>query len=429
MINRYRFPVKTFSICLILLSTVIQSLSWAFWRTGLGIITSTYLSWGLAIIIIVILINYWKHSQTKIQRTANKIYVLWLAISILGFIRGIFMIDNYWTAKSLIQSTFDLSLPLMALAFSSKNINSYFIKRWMIIATPLFLITMIIGGAQGASHFSYSIFLFIVFFISILPKKWAIFTGFITLYMLSFYITDRAQGLKALASIGIAIIWICRNKISTTLIQIANWGIWITTIILIVLFVTGTYNIFAESSQKDKGKYVTEVRRADGSIGIEDASADTRTAIYESVIKSAVKNDYVWFGRTPARGNDGSYFGDAIAQITGKSERLKNEVCFPNLFTWLGMVGMIAYILFYFQASRLALYKSKSRTMKILACFISFHFLLGWMEDINRWDNNNVLIWMVIGMCFSNEFRNMSDTDFKRWILSCLPKKILGLKI
>lgn len=68
-------------------------------------------------------------------------------------------------------------------------------------------------------------------------------------------------------------------------------------------------------------------------------------------------------------------------------------------------------------------------TIKILACFISFHFFLGWMEDNNRWDNNNVLIWMIMGMCYSNEFRNMTDDEFKRLIISCLPRKIFGFKL
>ena len=429
MVHIYKFPTKIFTICLILLSTVIQSLSWAFWKSGFGIITSTYLSWGLILVILVIIFRYWLNGQLMIQKTEKKLYNLWFIICFIGIIRGLLVIDNYWTAKALIQSSFELFIPLLAIAFSSKDISSFFIKKWLIIAVPLFFLTLFIGGAQGASHFSYSIFLFLAFFISILPKKWIIIIGFITIYMLSFYITDRAQGLKAFVSIVIAIIWKFRYFIRNSILSIGNWCIWIGTIILIILFVSGTYNIFSESAKNDEGKYTTEIVRSDGTISIEDASADTRTGIYENVIESAIKNDYVWFGRTPARGNDGDYFGDEIAQITGKIERLKNEVCFPNIFTWLGIIGMGVYILFYLQAFRLALYKSRSKTMKILACFISFHFFLGWIEDCNKWDNNNVFIWMIIGMCFSQEFRNMTDNDFKIWILNCLPKKIIRIKL
>lgn len=429
MTHIYKFPIKIFTVCLILLTTVIQSLGWAFWKTGLGVITSTYLSWGLILAILIILIRFWSKGLLMIQKTEKKLYSLWFIICIIGIIRGFFLIDNYWTAKALIQSSFDLFIPLLALAFASKDICSFFIKRWLVISIPLFILTLFIGGAQGASHFSFSIFLFLAFFIPILPKKWAFIIGFITIYMLSFYITDRAQGLKAFVSIVIAIIWKFRFYIRNSMLSFSNWCVWIGTIMLIYLFVTGSYNIFAESAEKEKGKHTTEIVRLDGSISIEDASADTRTGIYEDVIESAIKNDYVWFGRSPARGNDSELFGDIIAQITGKSERQKNEVCFPNIFTWLGLIGMGVYILFYFQAFRLALYKSKSKTMKILACFISFHFFLGWIEDNNRWDNNNVIIWMIIGMCFSQELRNMTDNDFKKWIIECLPRKIMNIKL
>lgn len=426
MIKKYKFPIKTFSICLIFLTTIIQSLSWAFWQSGLGIITSTYLSWGLLLAILFIIIRYWYHTPNNIPQNERKLYGIWLTISIIGIIRGILIIDNYWTAKALIQSIFDLSLPLLALIFSSKIICQSFIRRWLIISTPLFLISLIIGGAQGASHFSYSIYLFLAFFISILPKKWALLIGFIVLYMLSFYITDRAQGLKAAVSISIAILWKYRNYIHNTILRIINWSIWIATITLIILFTTGTYNIFSATSDKDKGKHITKIQKLDGSMSIEDISADTRTVIYESVIKSAIEHNYIWWGRTPARGNDSPYLRNAI---TGKYERLKNEVCFPNIFTWLGMIGMITYIIFYFQAFRLALNHSQSKTIKILACFISFHFFMGWIEDNNRWDNNNILIWMTIGICFSNEFRRMTDRSLKEWIIECLPKKIFKFKL
>jgi hypothetical protein len=429
MINRYRFPEKLFIFSLTLLTTILCSIGLAFWKTGLGILTSTYLSWILICIIVFILLKYWNNSRIKIRQTENILYKLWLTILLIGLIRGILIIDNYWTAKALIQSTFDLLIPLMAIAFASKSISGRFIRYWLKYATPLFLLSLIIGGAQGVTHFSYSIYLFLSFFISMLPRKWMIFIGLILIYMLSFYITDRAQGLKVVASIIIAIAWKYKDFIFVPFLRVINWIIWICTFSLVILFVTGTYNIFSETSEKEKGKYTTEIKKLDGSTGTEDITSDTRSTIYESVIESAIKNDYVWFGRTPARGNDGNYFGDQISEITGKSERLKNEVCFPNIFTWLGLTGMFAYIFFYFQAFKLALYNSRSKTIKILACFISFHFLLGWMEDLNRWDNNNVLIWMTIGICLSNEFRSMTDNDFKKWIIDCLPKRILGFKL
>ena len=153
MINRYRFPEKLFIFSLTLLTTILCSIGLAFWKTGLGILTSTYLSWILICIIVFILLKYWSNSRIKIRQTEIILYKLWFTILLIGLIRGILIIDNYWTAKALIQSTFDLLIPLMAIVFASKSMSGRFIRYWLKYATPLFLLSLIIGGAQGVTHF------------------------------------------------------------------------------------------------------------------------------------------------------------------------------------------------------------------------------------------------------------------------------------
>lgn len=157
----------------------------------------------------------------------------------------------------------------------------------------------------------------------------------------------------------------------------------------------------------------------------EDLSADTRTFIYEEVISSAIRHNYIWFGRTPARGNDSMSFGSYSAENlkTGKYERHSNEVCHPNIFTWLGLVGVILYSLIYLKSSYLAVYKSNNIYIKILGVFIAFRWAYGWVEDFNRFDIMNISLWMMIAMGFSEQFRDMTDRDFKIWIRSIFWKQ------
>lgn len=125
-------------------------------------------------------------------------------------------------------------------------------------------------------------------------------------------------------------------------------------------------------------------------------------------------------GRTPARGNDSVTFGEFNAEElkTGKFERHSNEVCFPNIFTWLGLIGMILYCLIYLKSSYLALYKSNNLFMKLIGVYIAFRFLFGWIEDFNRFDISNIALWMVIAMGFSVEFRRMNNQEFILWVKS-----------
>jgi len=151
----------------------------------------------------------------------------------------------------------------------------------------------------------------------------------------------------------------------------------------------------------------------------EDLAEDTRTFLYEEVISSAVYNQYVWQGRTPARGNDSEWFGafNADELQTGKYERFENEACHLNVFTWLGLIGIILYSLIYLRSSFLAVYKSNNTLMKLLGVFIAFRWAYGWVEDFNRLDIMNISLWMMIAMGFSETFRQMNNEQFKKWIV------------
>jgi hypothetical protein len=189
-------------------------------------------------------------------------------------------------------------------------------------------------------------------------------------------------------------------------------------VVLLILGFTGIFNPFVDLSSNE-GKYV-ENKVVNGQKVEDDLSADTRTFIYAEVISSAIKHNYILWGRTPSRGNDSETFGAANAEDlkTGKYERYSNEVCFTNIFTWLGLVGLVIYSLIYLRSSYLAVYKSNSIYMKLLGVFISFRFLYGWVEDANSFQIMSISLWMMIAMGLSSDFRKMNNYDFKKWVYS-----------
>jgi hypothetical protein len=180
--------------------------------------------------------------------------------------------------------------------------------------------------------------------------------------------------------------------------------------------VNGTFNIF-NLEENVSGTYTSE-KIIDGKKTEENLMIDTRTFLYEEVIFSALKNDYVFFGRTPARGNDSFYFGKFTAEELGtkRYERYSNEVSILNIFTWTGLVGVVLYFFIFFKAAYLAIVKSKSSFLKILGFYVSFRWATAWVEDFNRFDIMNLMLWIVIAMCYSKKFRKMTDFEFKIWI-------------
>lgn len=195
-------------------------------------------------------------------------------------------------------------------------------------------------------------------------------------------------------------------------------GGYLLTLVILILGISGRFNVFEDISE-NQGKYV-EHKMVKGEVVESDISADTRTFIYIEVLQSAIRNGYMIFGRTPARGNDSAAFGAHSAEDlkTGKYERHSNELLHLNLLTWLGLVGMLLYSLIYLRSSYLAVYHSNSKYLKLIGLFIVFHWAYGWVEDFNRFDIQNIALWSVIAMGMSNRFRAMSDADFRHWFRS-----------
>jgi len=165
------------------------------------------------------------------------------------------------------------------------------------------------------------------------------------------------------------------------------------------------------------GEY-TQIKVVNGERKEVSLLTDSRTFLYKEVVISAVTNNYVILGRTPARGNDSQSFGVEINEDlkTGRNERYSNEVSVMNIFTWTGLIGLTLYGLVFYQAAKLAILKSNNHFLKIVGIYISFRWCSAWVEDFNRFDIMNITLWLALAMCYSTKFRSMSNVDFNVYI-------------
>lgn len=153
----------------------------------------------------------------------------------------------------------------------------------------------------------------------------------------------------------------------------------------------------------------------EGNIVEQDIIVDTRTFLYVEVLESAVNNNYWLLGRTPARGNDSDTFGVLAAELTGRYERIENEIGLANVFTWTGIVGVILYFLIFYRATFLAINKSRNIYVKMLGVYVAFRWLFSWIEDVNNFSLNYFMLMIMLGLCFSYSFRNMTDNEIIIW--------------
>lgn len=355
---------------------------------------------------------------TESNQMGYRLVGVYMCVVILGFIRGLLIADNYWEYKNCFVGFFCASLPLSVYVFSSKEVLQRLLSCWFHYYIPIWLMIGIWIIYIGTWHFYISPILILGCFIPIIQSKtWRLIFFLFLVAMLLGSLGDRAQILKALAVLLLAVGIKFRSFIPLFLLKIVHIAMIVAPILLLVLGIRGVFNIFEYNSEENKDKYVQTIKM-DGKSLTADASADTRTFIYNEVITSAIVHDYVLFGRSLARGNDSLEFGEY--SLTGKCERYMNEVSHPNIFTWLGLLGVIPWCLIFVTSSWLALYRSRNVFMKYIGVFIAFRFLLGWIEDVNTFTISGLSIWMLIAVGLSEQFRNMTDKEFKTWVNGCL---------
>lgn len=378
---------------------------------------NTILMWLLYTLIIYFSFTIKRNNYRNISSIDNfvfNIYLLWLAICCF---RGCLVAENYWEWKQLITGTFYLLLPVLIFSFSNSYILQNALTKWIKYVLPIFIFIGYWFINSGRYQFTLGPIYLLACFIPFMHKKWKFIIGAFLVLLLVANFGARSQSLKAVVSIIICICFYFYKCIPIRLIKCLHFLFYILPVILLILGISGKFNVFEDLSSNE-GKYLA-TKVVNGEVQEEDLSADTRTFIYVEVLTSAINNDYVIWGRTPARGNDSVIFGEYNAELlkTGKYERFKNEVCHPNVFTWLGLIGVILYSFFYVRASYLAIYKSNNSYIKLIGLFIAFHWAYGWVEDSIDFDIINVTLWMIIAIGMSKAFRNMSNIEFEKWTL------------
>lgn len=384
-------------------------------------IGNTIMVWILQI---AILFSVWKQKvYTQIGTFTNPYCIvgLYLVWAIIGIVRGVFVAENYWEYKNLVNNSLILLFPICVYAFNSPILISRVLQTWLRYAIPAFF--LFFYWVSGLTQFYLGpIFFFICFLPIVRNAKWKYLLLFMGVALLSYDIQgQRSQFIKALFSFLIMLAVLMRNYLSDLMLRLAHVFLHILPFVFLILGLLGVFNIFSDTSEVYNGKFLSSKEDKNGNYA--DMSADTRTFIYYEVITSAVNNNYVLLGRTPARGNDTEAFwwlADDLQSVKKveniKHERVMNELCFLNIFTWIGLVGMILYIGIYVIASYLGVYKSRNIYVKLIGLYVAFNFMYGWVENVTNFDILNFNYWLMISICLSTKFRKMTDRSFEKWM-------------
>jgi hypothetical protein len=349
------------------------------------------------------------------KRDANlmyfiSLYLFWNAFSI---IRGFFIADTYWDWKGLMGNAMALTIPVVAYVAANTFIAQKILRGYIWITLPLF---SFFAGTTSTDAFGFYLIpiSFIVLFFPVVNISWRIVILSITVFVITVDFGARSNIIKfafPILLVSFYYLGFFRVKI---IVEFTHKLLFVLPLIFLSLGLTDTYNVFNSGEQID-GEYVEKRTDVTGESVEDNVKSDTRTFLYEEVLATAKKYDTWWIGRSPARGNETSFFGD-LFYISGRQERLGNEVAILNVFTWTGMIGVMLYFLCFYKASKLAVSKSRNTFSRMLGLLMAFHWCYSWIENVNYFTLNTFSIWFFMGLALSSGFRHMTDEEVESWI-------------
>ncbi len=413
MLNkRFLLNNGTYIVILIALITVIPY--------STTVVLNTTIVWAIQMIILSVLIISGKYLFSKEDKNISKFVRWYLLWNIFSLIRGVFVAETYWDYKGLVTNTMSLLVPIIFYSATNTQFLQLFINKYLRFSLPIFFIVFgfISFGAWGFYLLPIS---FLVFFLPVIPTKWKIVVLSFNLLVLTASLDARSNMIKFIIPFMLLVIYYFKNYFNVKLLEIVRKALIISPLIFFYLAVSGTFNVFKMDSYIE-GDYVEVKKNSEGKIEIVDLKYDTRTMLYVEVLQSINKNDVWLWGRSPARGNETTLF-ESLKSITGRKERLGNEVSILNILTWTGLIGVFLYFLVFYKASYLAINQSNNIFSKMIGVFTAFRWVFAWVEDINNFSLNNFFVWILIGVCFSNSFRKMTNLEIKIWVLGIFEKK------
>lgn len=410
---------KCFSWSLVVMA-LLSVLSYIHAALGFFII-NTFMLWGLQIFILVF---FFKASYRFVDSSHYKLMIfvsLYLGWNVLSFIRGCFITETYWDTKALLTNGFALLLPVVSYSATNTRLFQFMMFNYLKHTYVVFIFLMLILN-PGTYGFYLVPVSFLALFLPVLEKKWKYIVLVVCLFVALLDLGARSTTIKFILPILFSLLYYYRRLISTVILEIIRNVLFLLPFVLFALAVSGQFNIFNISSYVE-GDYSTQKVNERGEVESgEDLTVDTRSPLYLEVLNTAKKhNTWVW-GRSPARGNETELFA-ALSDITGREERISNEVAILNIFTWTGLMGVLLYFLVFYKVTYLAINKSNNIFCKILGLYLTFRWCYAWVEDINNFTITYCFLWLIIGLCFSKKFRSMDNKEVILWVNGMLEKK------
>lgn len=367
----------------------------------------TYVSWLVNAILLYCLYKEKSYLDTP------KVLRCWTVLILVNMVLGATRCSDYWDWRYFIQNIMAYYICFAALTFSYPEKVVAVFSFWFAHAWKYFIFLFPFLGEDGISK-SMCPYMLLAIYYPLINRKYKLHVIVVLLVSVFLALGARTDILKLGFCLGLG--WITQSSYFHSKLYAVSGSIRRILLILPFVFfglaITGVFNVFRIQEEFGLESYT-------GKAG-NDLMADTRTILYEEVILSVASHDRIIYGETPAKGYESAWFernfdNDALG-VSHYGWRGNTESSVLNIFMHFGVIGLLLYFFVFVSATYYGVYRSNNIYIPILALFVAFRWIIGWIEDFTNFDLNMLILWIMIGMCFSPYFRNMSNDEFKHWI-------------
>lgn len=338
------------------------------------------------------------------------LFLFWLLWNIFNIIRGGVLAKTYWDWKFLMLSSLGFSL-ISILYFIGNNslfsrkIFEFYLKYVFTLGFLTIPLTLI-ANPELYSRLMVPVSIFVLL-LPFLKSKWRPLIIIVVFASILMAVGFRANILKIMISFSLLGLFYVGAFKNEYFIRIIHYILFLAPIALLVLALSGSYNILSDiSAQK---KYLLTDKQGKK----QNLTSDSRSFLYLEVLQSTKGAGNWIIGKSASGSYNSKYFFNNGGALEGK--RYRTEVNILNILIYHGMIGVIIYFLLLFSVSYQAIKNSRNALSKMFGIMIASRWALSFVEEFSQFDLNFYFFWLIVGLASSLFFRNLTDDQVKRY--------------
>jgi hypothetical protein len=346
----------------------------------------------------------WKSDIPKPVLNLFRVFLFW---NIITIIRGALAATNYYDWRYLgLSSFFYFFIPYAMIVgvmfFNNLHLFKFILKKVYVYSFVLIPLSFL--GLLLYSRAIISVWMYIMLSVY-LKRKWQLIILFAAFCSVITGFEIRANVLRILIALGLMGLYLIRRMVKMGFLRIICVSLLMAPFVFLTLGITDRFNIFQPFDDSDESLVIGEGDELSSNL-----VADTRTLLYQEVFSSMLNNKT---SLLIGGGATATYQSRIVVKVNDDGGRYRSEVGFLNVFLYSGIIGALLYFFILASAAFYALNRSSNFFVKILGVFVASRWVLFFIEDITLYDMNFYFLWVAIGMCFSNRFRNVTDQEIK----------------